>query len=600
MLNTSSTVQFTSVKTTSLDTLAVTPMYIGNSASTITMGAFQKPVYMPGNVEMSGLNNVVSYLTVNNSITLSDYTTSQIPNNGSQVGGSMVFDTDLKKISIRDGTAWRYLIDSTYSNGIYTTNNLEIKDSFTPPKLTLPQMNALTTIGTTIFNTNTDALSIKTTAGWKKALVYTDPVITPTNYANLRCWYDASDSSTITHSANDVTQWNDKSGNGLHLNVKVGTITTNINTLNGKNVINTMSGNLDTNLGTINYNTHTIFIVCNTLDGNQTDILGKFAGTNDVLFMRVGSNIFRSHYQNDGGTVVIDSTAIFTTTATILSHKLDATTSYNYVDTVVKTLSAAGARSTTGRTVSVGGRTTNTCTYAEILIYERALSDTEFADIGSYLKAKWIPTSSFLTASAPILPSLVITNSFIPPKLTTTVRNALTPIEGMTIYNTTTQRLNLRNSDRWLEIDPFEQVLVLTCENDYKFGVIADNTAYVITPTTSWTGVTNTLRASPNLSYSYATGGFTIATSADVVKFEVNYNNDFKSAGDDSYAFYWERNGTRIFPATYLTTGDWVTSNFTIVSQFLAGDVFKLLVKNTTGVGMEFTHHHLTIIFTEL
>ena len=122
----------------------------------------------------------------------------------------------------------------------------------------------------------------------------------------------------------------------------------------------------------------------------------------------------------------------------------------------------------------------------------------------------------------------------------------------------------------------------------------------MITPTTSWTGVTNTLRASPNLSYSYASGSFNISASADVVKFEVNYNNDFKSAGDDSYEFYWERNGTPVFPATYLTTGDWVTSNFTIISQFLSTDTFKLMVKNTSGVGMEFTHHHLTIILTVL
>ena len=29
-------------------------------------------------------------------------------------------------------------------------------------------------------------------------------------------WYDADDASTITHTTNAVTQWNDKSGNALH------------------------------------------------------------------------------------------------------------------------------------------------------------------------------------------------------------------------------------------------------------------------------------------------------------------------------------------------------------------------------------------------
>ena len=35
------------------------------------------------------------------------------------------------------------------------------------------------------------------------------------------------------------------------------------------------------------------------------------------------------------------------------------------------------------------------------------------------------------------------TFAFTPPKLTTTQRNALTPVAGMTIYNTTTDKLNV-------------------------------------------------------------------------------------------------------------------------------------------------------------
>ncbi|MAE54129.1 MAG: hypothetical protein CMI20_08505, partial [Opitutae bacterium] len=41
-------------------------------------------------------------------------------------------------------------------------------------------------------------------------------ILSPANFDNLQLWLDASDSSTITHSSNSVTQWNDKSGNGNH------------------------------------------------------------------------------------------------------------------------------------------------------------------------------------------------------------------------------------------------------------------------------------------------------------------------------------------------------------------------------------------------
>ena len=40
---------------------------------------------------------------------------------------------------------------------------------------------------------------------------------TPASIANLKAWYDASDTGTITVSGTAVTQWNDKSGNGYNL-----------------------------------------------------------------------------------------------------------------------------------------------------------------------------------------------------------------------------------------------------------------------------------------------------------------------------------------------------------------------------------------------
>ena len=38
----------------------------------------------------------------------------------------------------------------------------------------------------------------------------------PKSIANLSVWYDASDATTITLNGSNVSQWNDKSGNGYH------------------------------------------------------------------------------------------------------------------------------------------------------------------------------------------------------------------------------------------------------------------------------------------------------------------------------------------------------------------------------------------------
>jgi len=44
-----------------------------------------------------------------------------------------------------------------------------------------------------------------------------EPPFSPASIANLKAWYDASDTATITVSGTAVTQWNDKSANGYNL-----------------------------------------------------------------------------------------------------------------------------------------------------------------------------------------------------------------------------------------------------------------------------------------------------------------------------------------------------------------------------------------------
>ena len=70
-----------------------------------------------------------------------------------------------------------------------------------------------------------------------KPLFETEPfTFNPGNLADLKLWLDASDSSTVTHTSNAVTQWRDKSGNANHMSGSDAP-TTSTRLLNGKNVI---------------------------------------------------------------------------------------------------------------------------------------------------------------------------------------------------------------------------------------------------------------------------------------------------------------------------------------------------------------------------
>lgn len=70
------------------------------------------------------------------------------------------------------------------------------------------------------------------------------PAWTPNNLANLKAWWDASDTSTITASSNAVSQWNDKSANAYNVSQATASYqpTSGVSTLNSLNVI-TFDGN---------------------------------------------------------------------------------------------------------------------------------------------------------------------------------------------------------------------------------------------------------------------------------------------------------------------------------------------------------------------
>lgn len=115
----------------------------------------------------------------------------------------------------------------------------------------------------------------------------------PSNISGLFGWYDASDSSTITHVANNVSAWADKSGKGYDLTVEETAPTTNSATLGGLNVISfDGSGNLASGAvvvppnqatadwdgyGTTGNNNLTVFIVSEVTSWTGADAIFSLA-----------------------------------------------------------------------------------------------------------------------------------------------------------------------------------------------------------------------------------------------------------------------------------------------------------------------------------
>jgi hypothetical protein len=125
----------------------------------------------------------------------------------------------------------------------------------------------------------------------EKPLFETEP-FDPVNLADLKLWLDAADTSTITHSSNAVSQWNDKSGNNNHAaqatTANKPTLTTSGQ--NGKSVI-TFDGSDDyiSSTGLNVSQSYSIFLVAKS-DGTSSGS----SGDRDYLFDGIGSNSVRS------------------------------------------------------------------------------------------------------------------------------------------------------------------------------------------------------------------------------------------------------------------------------------------------------------------
>lgn len=140
----------------------------------------------------------------------------------------------------------------------------------------------------------------------KKLLLFTSSnIFKPSQLLHkIAGWYDASDNLTITESSGDVSQWDDKSGNGNHATQAVSSLQPQYNTssLNG---LSLLSFNEDTlEIPTINIKS-AMWVWLN-LNGNSVDngtmIFGQnFGGVNNYTFNFANTSDTNYDISIDGG-----------------------------------------------------------------------------------------------------------------------------------------------------------------------------------------------------------------------------------------------------------------------------------------------------------
>jgi hypothetical protein len=237
--------------------------------------------------------------------------------------------------------------------------------------------------------------------------------------SGLAFWYDASDSSSITHTSNAVTQWRDKSVNARHLNdvgVAAERPTTNVTSRNGRNVITFDGGDWlthDAGSDVIDITPGTIFIVGMDDNSSQSSTTyRKFlsarrssTATSDYQapnFQVPKNNTVRQMYftpnGNNSSAVEYPNSVYFITTLQYSASgtyvQFNATTPETNAlngDVALMRYLRVGSRCGTGTPPNVSSFPNESWVgpIAEIIAYNATLSSAEISTVQTYLAAKW-------------------------------------------------------------------------------------------------------------------------------------------------------------------------------------------------------------------
>lgn len=239
----------------------------------------------------------------------------------------------------------------------------------------------------------------------------------PTMVNNLKLWFDASDSKSLTLSGSTVTQLIDKSGNGNSTSNASGTTSLITNSLNN---LNTLQFTNSFFTGPLSYtgNTITTFFV-GTIDSSSASnarlmsysrpsVADSITTNNTMMVARnIGCNIITARSNLNYSTTIPALSTFFIlcanqrdTYASIGVNGATPLVSTNTIDNNFNTSIYGIGQNAGGTQVSYYGNV------AEVLVYFQTLNDIDRQDVEGYLAWKWglqslLPSTHPFKSNAP-------------------------------------------------------------------------------------------------------------------------------------------------------------------------------------------------------
>jgi hypothetical protein len=214
--------------------------------------------------------------------------------------------------------------------------------------------------------------------------------------AELIAWWDASDETTITESGGDVSQIDDKTGNGYHFTQSLGSSQpiTGVRTINSLNVLNFKNDYMENPTSDWGQ----AFTIACVAEFDQTSGDGLFScrktfGTNFGMALDRGASTARM-FTADGVDNFIATQTFQATTPVIFIGTFDGSNASIYTSGIgTQTIPANITIDYTGCTTTLGSQFGNQGVFdgglGECRIYNSALTGNALSALKSELGTKW-------------------------------------------------------------------------------------------------------------------------------------------------------------------------------------------------------------------
>jgi len=223
-------------------------------------------------------------------------------------------------------------------------------------------------------------------------------IFQPTDIAGCQLWFDAADSSTITLSGSNVSQWNDKSGSGFSL-VKSGSYALPTFTNGGVYFNNaTLTQTITNPVNFFQYGqSGTTFIVANIIapSANSNSFILYFQSRSSSYYLVFSSTDNSNNtyiiFNNTGGNPTASASFKYSGTTNIIVTSRNLGTCYISYNGTSQTVSQSG--NTYGidyiNSINIGNGPTSFGTVYEIIHYNTYLTSSQQQQIEGYLAWKW-------------------------------------------------------------------------------------------------------------------------------------------------------------------------------------------------------------------